>query len=129
MNADEYQKLALRTEKTPAFVNDREGKPSPMLSQMMHAAMGMVTEAAEVMDMLKKHCVYGKPLDIINALEEVGDSEWYCALMLHAIGFDFRAAFARNIAKLRARYPEGFTEQAALTRDLDAERKKLEGGE
>ncbi len=33
----------------------------------------------------------------------------------------------RNIAKLRKRYPERFTEQAANVRDLEAERSVLEG--
>lgn len=128
MNSDDYQKAALRTEHTPLFVNDRDGNPSHMLSRVMHAAMGMVTEAAEAMDMLKKHFIYGKPFDPINLLEEVGDKQWYCALMLHALGFDFKEAMQRNIDKLRARYPEKFTEEKALQRDLDEERRMLEAG-
>ena len=34
---------------------------------------------------------------------------------------------AKNIDKLRARYGEKFTQAAALVRDLDKERKALEG--
>jgi hypothetical protein len=33
----------------------------------------------------------------------------------------------RNIAKLRTRYPEKFASDRALNRDLEAERKVLEG--
>lgn len=37
-------------------------------------------------------------------------------------------ALDRNIAKLKARYPEKFDPEKALNRDLDKERKTLEGG-
>ena len=124
--AAEYQRNALRTENTPLFVNDASGKPSEMLSRVMHGAMGMVTEAAEVIDMLKKHFIYGKPFDPINLLEESGDGQWYHALMLHAIGFDFREAMQRNADKLRARFGDKFTSERALHRDLAAERATLE---
>lgn len=126
MTPDEYQKLALRTEKTPLFMNDAEGKPSELLSRVMHGAMGMVTEAGELMDMLKKHVIYGKPFDPVNVLEEAGDKMWYAAIVLHACGFGFEEALERNIAKLRARYGDKFSEERALTRDLDAERATLE---
>lgn len=42
------------------------------------------------------------------------------------LGIDFYTALDLNIAKLKARYPEKFTEEAALNRDLDAERVILE---
>lgn len=126
MDSDDYEKKALRTEFTPLFVNDRDGKPSEMLSRVMHAAMGMVTEAAEVIDMLKKHFIYGKPFDPVNLLEEVGDEEWYCALMLRATGYSFKEAFEKNVAKLQARFPDKFSEHAALNRDLTKERATLE---
>lgn len=124
--AAEYQRNTLRTEHTPLFVNGPDGKPSEMLSRVMHGAMGAVTEAAEVMDMLKKHVIYRKPFDPINLLEEVGDGQWYAAIMLHAVGFDFREAMERNADKLRARFGDKFTSERALQRDLAAERKTLE---
>lgn len=43
---------------------------------------------------------------------------------LHEI--DFFQALTNNIAKLQVRYPEKFTTEAALNRDLEAERKELE---
>lgn len=42
------------------------------------------------------------------------------------IGLDFWQILTNNIEKLQIRYPEKFTEEAALNRDLDAERKVLE---
>lgn len=39
---------------------------------------------------------------------------------------DFFQCLTNNIDKLKVRYPEKFTEEAALNRDLDAERTELE---
>lgn len=101
----------------------------PTFAKLMHAAMGMVTEAAEFMDMLKKHAMYGKPIDEVNALEEIGDQFWYQSLALKTLNADFARVMERNIAKLRARFPEKFTEARALERDLSKERRILEGGD
>jgi hypothetical protein len=43
-------------------------------------------------------------------------------------GFTLEEAGEINIAKLKARYPEGFTAERALNRNLDAERAVLEAG-
>lgn len=96
---------------------------------LQHAALGMVTESAEFADMLKKHLFYGKPLDEVNLAEEIADNLWYCAMALRALGTDFETAMERNIAKLKARYPEKFTEELAENRNLDKERAILEGKE
>jgi len=44
------------------------------------------------------------------------------------LGVSLDEVMARNIAKLRARYPEKFTAVNAMMRDLAAERQILEGG-
>lgn len=93
---------------------------------LQHAAMGMVTESAEFTDALKKSIFYGKPLDIVNLREEIGDILWYVALALRTLDTDFETVMARNIEKLKARYPQNFTEENAITRDLETERKILE---
>lgn len=45
------------------------------------------------------------------------------------LGVDAGDAMQRNIAKLRARYPDKYSDGAALNRDLGAERSVLEGKE
>lgn len=97
--------------------------------RILHAVMGMVTEAGELMDAVKKYAIYGKPIDLVNLKEECGDTFWYQALLARAAGFTFEEAQTTNIEKLRARYPNKFTEHDALNRDLGAERKILEGHE
>lgn len=95
--------------------------------RLLHAAMGLCTEAGEFLDMLKKHILYGKPLDEVNLKEELGDKLWYTALALDELKSTFGEVMEVNIAKLRARYPNKFTETDAINRDLDKERKILEG--
>lgn len=95
--------------------------------RLLHAAMGLCTEAGEFMDMLKKHILYGKPIDEVNLKEELGDSQWYSALAADALEAKLIDILQTNIDKLKARYPNKFTEIDALNRDLDKERNILEG--
>lgn len=126
MTPNEYQKLALRTEKTPDFI--RGTADDKMMARLLHALLGMCTETGEIHDMVKKHMMYGKDFDPVNVIEECGDTLWYIALALNAVGYSMEDCMRRNIEKLRVRFPDRFTSEAALNRDLDAERKTLERG-
>jgi len=112
----------------PDYAPMQERLQNVQTLQLLHAVMGMVTEAGELMDAIKRHVVYGKPIDLVNLSEECGDSFWYQALLARTAGFTFAEAKSLNIAKLATRYPEKFTEDAALNRDLEKERRVLEGG-
>ncbi len=128
MDANQYQRDALKTENTPDFVRlggDRDH--DIVVARLIHAVLGMSSEVGELADALKKHIIYGKALDEVNVLEENGDLSWYQALMLHAIKRSISEAHERNIAKLRVRYGNAFDPQKALNRNLDEERKALEG--
>lgn len=123
MNFKKYQEDAGRT---LAPVSDalRQG-----IGQEVHMALGMVTEASEIADVYKKQIAYGKPLDNINLAEEIGDLMWYIANYCTIKGFDLQEICDTNIEKLRIRYPEKFTSEDAINRNLDEERKILEGNE
>lgn len=54
-----------------------------------HAASGMVTEAGELVDAWKRLEIYGKPFDLINLLEEIGDCMWYANLACHTLDTEF----------------------------------------
>ena len=144
MDNKTYQKSALRTngpDRKGVFarlnghhpkevvVFQENNAPRDKTQDLLHASMGLVTEAGEFQDMLKKHVFYGKPLDEVNLKEEIGDLLWYCAIALEALDTDFQAVMQTNIDKLKARYPEKFTEEKAENRDLAKERKILEKGE
>lgn len=94
--------------------------------RLLHAAIGLATESGEVLDQLKKVAFYGKPLDKVNLAEEMGDLFWYMAIMADTLGVSFSDIMAKNIAKLKQRYGSKFTEDAALHRDIPAERAILE---
>ncbi len=60
---------------------------------------------------------YGKPLDENNLKEEAGDILWYIAGPLcRALGCTLDEIAQINVNKLRARYPEKYTDAAALAR-------------
>lgn len=95
-------------------------------ARMLHYVLGVGTEAGELQDAVKRWVAYNKPLDVVNVKEELGDLLWYMARICDELGLTFEECMARNIEKLRTRYPNKFTEQAALNRNLEAERKVLE---
>jgi NTP pyrophosphatase (non-canonical NTP hydrolase) len=97
-------------------------------ARMLHAAMGLVTEAGELMDMLKKHIYYNKPFDKVNAKEETGDALWYIGLAIDEMSTTMTEVLTQNIAKLKLRYPDKFNSKDAIERDVIAERELLEGG-
>jgi len=103
----------------------------PIIIRLDHAGKGLCTEAGEFQDMLKKHIFYGKPLDFVNLMEEIGDVMWYVALavdVLKKLGVveSFDEVLTLNIEKLAKRYPEKFKEWDALNRNLEGERAILE---
>lgn len=114
-----FVKDAIRTESSNFHIEN----VSPRL---VHASMGFVTEAGEFQDALKKSLFYGKPLDVTNLKEELGDLLWYMAIAMDELGTDFDAEQDRVIRKLKARYPSKFDNALAENRDLVAERKILE---
>jgi len=130
MNAEEYVQAAIRTEHTPNFIrlHGESDATNLIMSRCMHALLGMMTELGELADQFKKRIVYGRALDMVNVVEELSDGDWYRALFADAIKVGFEQAWQINIAKLRKRFPDKFTQAQALTRDLDAERSVLEAG-
>jgi NTP pyrophosphatase (non-canonical NTP hydrolase) len=125
MHSTTYLEESARTENT-----DRDRIVSSLYSdnnaELLHGSIGIVTEAGELIDAIKKNLIYGKPLDSVNVIEEVGDILWYVALVLRSQGSTFEEAFERNIAKLRVRFPEKYSDHSATVRDLQTERKALE---
>lgn len=94
--------------------------------RLLHAMIGLNTEQGEIQDMMKKHIFYGKEIDTVNFKEELGDLMWYIAIACDELGVSLEKIMQTNVDKLRARYGEKFTENAALTRNLDKEREILE---
>lgn len=83
---------------------------------LLHLALGISGEAGEIADAIKKHVMYGKELDYVNVLEELGDLFFYMAGLMQELNLPFRDVLDHNIAKLSLRYPEGYTDAAAINR-------------
>ncbi len=126
--ANRYQQQALKTESTPCFVNIEGKSPEEnlRLSRLLHGLIGVCTEVGEGQDALKKAIIYGKELDEKNLIEELGDKLWYIALALDALGATMSEAMLMNLHKLAVRYGGKFSKEAALNRDLEAERQVFE---
>jgi len=117
---ENFTKSCLRTES--------RAKPlgHDQLSRLLHAAMGLCTEAGEFMDPLKKALFYGKEIDEVNLREELGDLLWYIAIACDALDTTVELEMARVIAKLQVRYPEKFDDYLADNRNYEQERAVLE---
>jgi NTP pyrophosphatase (non-canonical NTP hydrolase) len=100
--------------------------PGEIDASLLHAALGLATEAVEFLEAIAKPLRNGQPLDTVNLIEEMGDLEWYLALAHRTLGSTPETVRSINIAKLRKRFPDRFTENAAVERNLDAERAVLE---
>lgn len=98
-----------------------------MQDDNMHMILGMVTEVGELADVFKKNMAYGKEIDWTNVYEELGDLMWYVINFCTANAIDLEAVLHINIRKLETRYPEKFSGEAAINRDVQKERATLEG--
>lgn len=124
MTPQEYINNAICTKSPVSAVPSELNNPTGF--DILHAALGIQTESAELTDALKKGIFYNKPIDWINCDEEIGDLLWYVAIYLHARGKTFEEIMDKNIAKLKARYPNKFTSYDAINRDINKERQVLE---
>lgn len=94
----------------------------------VHALLGIMSELPEIVGVLLGLEPPPEGQDLkTNMAEELGDLHWYTALFATAFGIDADTAGAANIAKLRKRYPDKFTEHDAINRDTAAETIVLKG--
>ena len=106
MTGNEYQRLAMTT-------------LNPALSKqdvLINSVMGLCGESGEAIDIVKKHLHQGHPLVREKLIKELGDIAWYLAEAAHALDVDLDDVLEANIAKLRARYPEGFDTDKSMYR-------------
>lgn len=162
-------------------------KELPPEMHVLHMYMGLVGELGELVDAYKKHYIYGKPLDVANIREELGDLFWYAVNLyggvvkltplgrmydvrllselpheeacmsllndvedtlrvvhlipyvksmadiipnLHALtlraGLTVEEVLQTNYDKLAKRYGDKYSDEAAINRNLEQERKILE---
>ena len=106
MTINEYQTLAMRT------LNPELGKRDVLIN----GVMGLCGESGEAIDIVKKHLAQGHALDREALIKELGDVAWYLAETAYALDVLLEDVLERNIAKLRARYPDGFDAEKSANR-------------
>lgn len=99
MTGNEYQELAART------VN--MGLENEKLT--VHALCGMASEIGEIHSIFQHYLQHkDREIDIKNLVDEIGDAIWFIAELCTRFGIKLDDVMARNIEKLRARFPEGY---------------------
>jgi NTP pyrophosphatase (non-canonical NTP hydrolase) len=86
-------------------------------ADLWHAATGVVGEAGELIDAVKKHVIYRKDIDRANVVEELGDIEFYLEQVRQNLGITRDETLEANIDKLSVRYNGlKYSDQAAQDR-------------
>jgi NTP pyrophosphatase (non-canonical NTP hydrolase) len=106
MELNEYQRLALKT----------AGHRECTEKVLTYTALGLNGESGEAAEIVKKAFYHGHPLDKESLRKELGDVLWYLAVMADGLGFSLDQIARENIAKLQARYPEGFSQERSMNR-------------
>lgn len=103
MSLNDYQRLAKRTFR---------GKNACI----ENAVLGLVGEAGEIADYIKKVKFQGHEYSAERVRDELGDLLFYLANMAHLCGFSLQEVAEYNDTKLWERYPNGFEEQMSINR-------------
>ena len=107
MNVNDYQKEAM-TLLNPALTEK---------DVLMNALMGLCGESGEAIDLMKKHLYQGHDLDKEKLVKELGDIAWYLAEAATGLNIDLGEVLQRNLDKLHARYPQGFSTERSMHRE------------
>lgn len=91
-------------------------KPMPERDQLVHCALGLVGEAGEVSELVKKQFAYGKPFSYAEMDGELGDVLFYLVAMTQQCGTSIESIMLKNVAKLQQRYPHGYSDADAVAR-------------
>ena len=89
---------------------------NPAKANLIHMVLGISGEAGELVDAIKKSAIYDKKLDLQNVIEELGDIEFYMEGLRQELGIAREDVLMANIKKLRKRYGETYSNEAAQAR-------------
>jgi NTP pyrophosphatase (non-canonical NTP hydrolase) len=106
MTLDEYQTAAART--VNPNLSDSE--------RLFDATAGLSEEAGEILGVVRKHIYQSRALDRDRLRTELGDALWCLAIAAHSAGLTLEQVAAANVAKLRARHPDGYSDAASQMR-------------
>lgn len=92
-------------------------------TDVVHALLGVISEAGELGELLEESIRTGEPIDSQSLKDESGDILWYLAMLFRHLGTSFEEVGELNIEKLRVRFPDKFTYETVNNKDHEAENK------
>lgn len=107
MTLNEYEELAQRTARMDLSWEDH----------LFNGVLGLAGEAGECADLVKKQFFQDGRAIRNDLIDELGDVMWYVAETAAALGVSLEEVAARNVEKLKKRYPEGFEAERSLHRE------------
>lgn len=105
---------------------DYDGSIDHINVDVLHGVLGIITEAAELAEVLVRAIETGEQPNNTKLMDEAADTRWYYELLAAGLGSDDDELTDRNIAKLRARFPDKFTTEDAVHRDREKENEAFE---
>lgn len=106
MNIEKFESYQEQIQRTRSF-NETE---------LANYTLGLVCEAGEFGDLIKKHLFHGHELDEEKVKSELGDVLWYLGNICNILDIKLEDIASGNIKKLKNRYPNGFSEQDSINR-------------
>lgn len=104
VNADDYQKQAART-----LIAKPDKQYTTYELMLVWNAIGLAGEAGEVAEHIKKGVFHQHGVDVDKMKKELGDVLWYVAALCTKMGISMDEVMALNVAKLKERYPDGYS--------------------
>lgn len=104
MELHEYGDMVATLVKPGSMIKE---EMTPHQAHLQHMGIGISGEAGELLDAIKKACIYQKELDIENVVEELGDLEFYMEGLRQSLNITREDTLHHNISKLGKRY-KGF---------------------
>lgn len=128
---DEHKRALFYGDESAKVLKNAPGKDY-MLAKLgqsdwdfMHAGLGLLTEAGEVMEEVVSALAADGEIDAEAVKEELGDLLYYVARAADAADTSLLEIMQANNRKLRERFPEKFSQEDALERNTDAEMAAL----
>lgn len=90
---------------------------TPEKADLWHMVTLLSGESGELLDAVKKSVIYGKPLDMANVIEELGDIEFALQGIRNSLKIRREDVLDANVTKLSKRYASGgYTDAQARDR-------------
>lgn len=102
---NQFREMVAKLVKSPTEIQQ---SITPDGAALIHSGMGVCGEAGELIDAIKKHTIYLKPLDRENVIEELGDLEFYMEDIRRRIHVTRDEVLQANMNKLAKRYGPNF---------------------